>query len=126
MRAKERAWKRLKRRKTARRVEEYRQLRNLTTTIVRQAKKAFIKALCKDIKINPKHFWSFIRSRTSLKENVFRIRNERGQLTKKDQETADVFNMSFQSVFVTENTQDVPSLRVNYEGDTIEDIEIDI
>ena len=126
IRAKERAWKRLRRRKTPRRVEEYRHLRNMTTSVVRQAKKAFIKALCKDIKINPKHFWSFIRSRTTIKDKVLRIRNERGELTKDDKETAEVFNKSFQGVFVTEDKDNVPRLTVNYDGEILQDIEIDI
>ena len=41
VRGKERTWKRLKRRKTPKRVEEYRQLRNLTTNVVKKAKKGF-------------------------------------------------------------------------------------
>ena len=126
IKAKERAWKRLKRRKTPRRVEEYRQIRNLTTNIVKQAKKVFIKKLCKDIKVNPKHFWSYIRSKTALKENVFRIRNERGELTSNDQETAEVFNKSFQSVFVIEDRQNVPEPTVNFGGNLLEDIDVNL
>ena len=75
IRDKERAWKRLKARKTPRRAEEYRRIRNLTTSVIRQAKKAFIKKLCEDIKVNPKHFWNFVRSKTSLKERYSELGN---------------------------------------------------
>ena len=71
---KEKAWKRLKARKTNLRIIKYRQMRNLVTSMVRAAKKAFEKQLCKDIKGNPKHFWSFIRSKTKVKENVAKVR----------------------------------------------------
>ena len=40
IRDKEKAWKCLKARKTPRRAEEYRRLRNLTTSVIRKAKKA--------------------------------------------------------------------------------------
>ena len=60
--AKEKAWKRLKARKTPKRIQEYHRIRNETTSMIRQVKKAFIKKLCEDIKVNPKHFWSYVRS----------------------------------------------------------------
>ena len=43
--AKDRAWRHLKARKTPRGVEEYRRIRNITTSMVNRAKKAFIKKL---------------------------------------------------------------------------------
>ena len=71
---KEKAWKRLKARKTNLRIIRYRQMRNVVTSMVRAAKKAFEEQLCKDIKGNPKHFWSFIRSKTKVKENITKVR----------------------------------------------------
>ena len=108
--AKEKAWKRLKARKTNLREIKYRQVRNLVTSMVRAAKKAFEKQLCKDIKVNPKHFWSFIRSKSKVKENVTKVRKPNGELSKNDQETADVFNNAFQSVFVVEDRQNPQNL----------------
>ena len=57
--------------------------------------KAFIKKLCADIKVNPKHFWSFVRSRTSLKERVLRVRKQNGEINKTDVETANEMNKAF-------------------------------
>ena len=106
--AKEKAWRRLKARKTSLRAQKYRHERNLATAMIRLAKKAFEKKLCKDIKINPKHFWGYIRSKTNLKECVMRIRKRNGLLTKNDEETANEFNTAFYGVFVQENLADVP------------------
>ena len=36
------------------------------------AKIIFEKKLASDTKLNPKHFWSFVRSRTVIKESVLR------------------------------------------------------
>ena len=48
--SKERAWKRLRARKTTKRQQNYRQERNKATEMVRKAKKEFEKTLIKDIK----------------------------------------------------------------------------
>ena len=105
--AKTKAWKRLKARKTSRRAEEYRRIRNMTTSVVNQAKKIFIKKLCEDIKVNPKCSWSYVRSKTSIKDNVLRVRNRSGDLTKSDKETANIMNNAFQSVFIQENDRNI-------------------
>jgi len=55
-------FRRLKTRKTPLRIQNYRKERNLTTQLVKQAKKKFSRKLCDDIKENPNHFWGFIRS----------------------------------------------------------------
>lgn len=122
---KEKAWKRLRARKTTRRAEEYKRIRNATTCMIRQAKKAFVKKLCKDIKVNPKHFWSYVRDRTTLKEKVLRVRNGNGVTTQSDLETANVMNSAFQSVFINEDDE-IPEFDVGYRGPGIENVEFDL
>ena len=105
---------------------KYRQVRNLVTTMVKAAKMAFEKQLCKDIKANAKHFWSFIRSKTKVKERVMKVRKGNGTLTENDQETANEFNKAFQSVFVQEDTSNLPDFRINRETPIIEEIEVTV
>ena len=123
---KEKAWKRLKARKTPRRAAEYRRVRNLTTSVIRQAKKAFIKKLCEDIKVNPKHFWSFVRSQTTIKERILKVRKRNGELTETDEETANEMNTAFQSVFTQEDISNIPEFDVEYHGPVIEDIDVNL
>ena len=123
---KEKAWKRLRARRTTRRAEEYRRVRNQTTSMIRQVKKDFIKKLCKDIKVNPKHFWSYVRSRTTLKEKVLRVRNSNGVTTQSDLQTANEMNKAFQSVFIQEDDLNVPGFDIGYNGPVIEDIDVDV
>ena len=123
---KERAWKRLRARKTPLRAEKYRQERNKTNAMVKLAKIVFEKKLAQDIKCNPKHFWSFIRSRTKLKENILRVKKSNGLMTESDVETANELNQAFQSVFVNESNLDVPEFGERYNGTLLENIEIDV
>ena len=124
--AKEKAWKRLKARKTLLRAERYRQARNLFTSMVKIAKKVFDKKICEDIKINPMHFWSYVRSKTQLKDSVLRLRKRDGMLTVNDKETADEFNRGFQSVFVKKNVSQLPDLDLEYNGTLLGNIEVEI
>ena len=124
--AKEKAWKRLKARKTPLRAERYRQARNLVTSMVRIAKKVFDKKLCEDIKVNPKHFWSYVRSKTQLKDSVMQLRKRNGMMTENDKETADEFNKGFQSVFVKENAGQLPEMEFNYNGPLLENIDVEV
>ena len=123
---KERAWKRLKARKTHLRSEQYRVERNKANAMVKLAKIVFEKKLAGDIKLNPKHFWSFIRSRTKLKENVLRVKKRNGRMTESDIETANELNHAFQSVFISESESNVPVFNETYDGPILEDVEITI
>lgn len=123
---KERAWNRLKARKTPLRAEEYRRARNRATTMVKMAKREFDKKLCEDIKANPKHFWSYMRSKTNLKENVMRVKKRNDVMTENDEETANEFNRAFQSVYVNEDRQEVPDFDINYNGPLIKDVEVTV
>ena len=95
--------------------------------MVKLAKQIFEKKLAKDIKLNPKQFWSFVRSRTRVKENVLRIKKRNGMMTEDDFDTANILNRAFRSVFVKENAmKPIPSLNLDYNGPVIEDIEVDL
>ena len=63
--------------------------------MVKLAKIVFEKKLCEDIKVNPKHFWSFVRSKTNLKEKILKVKKSNGNLTSGDTETANEFNKAF-------------------------------
>ena len=123
--AKERAWKRLRCRKTSVRQEHYRLIRNQTTELVRKAKKAYEKALLVDIKKNKKRFWSYIRSKTKVKESILRVTNTDGLLTDNDKDTANVVNEIFTSVFTKENPYGaIPAADYEYSGSLLKFLEI--
>ena len=64
--------------------------------MVKLAKIVFEKKLCEDVKVNSKHFWSFVSSRNSSKEKILKVKKSNGNLTSGDTETANEFNKAFQ------------------------------
>ncbi len=56
----------------------YKKERNLASREVRYAKKEFEKKLATDIKRNPKSFWKYVRSKTSVKTGVHDLEKEDG------------------------------------------------
>ena len=84
--------------------------RNNATFECRKAKKAFERKIALDAKEDTKHFWSYARSKTKFKKQVSRVQREDGSLITTDQETAEVMNGAFSSVFVREDPgEDIPA-----------------
>ena len=93
--------------------------------MVRKAKKKFEKSVIREIKKNSKKFWSYVRSKTKIKETILRVANNDGKLTESDEETANSVNKSFVSVFTQENpNMAVPSADYNYNGAILSDLVI--
>ena len=123
--AKEKAWKRLRARKNGVRKERYNFERNKATEMVRKAKKKFEKVVVRDIKKNSKKFWSYVRNKTKIKENILRVTDQNGKLTENDEETAKTVNQAFVSVFTQEITNvNVPSANYDYDGAILSDLVI--
>ena len=60
------------------------------------------KDLTAKIKTDNKLFWGYVRSKTKTKTAVSNLTNSLGGLSKNDQETADILNDFFASVFELE------------------------
>ena len=73
--------------------------------MVRDAKYNFEHKLAHDIKSDPRAFFAYARSRTSLKEEVLAVTKEDGSLTTSLEETSDIMNQKFQEVFT--NTEGI-------------------
>ena len=64
----------------------------------------------RDFKKKPKAFYSYVRAKQKVKTGVSQLKNDQGDLTKTDKETADVLNNFFQSVFTQEPDGEPPTL----------------
>ena len=89
---------------------------------MREAKKTFEKRLEKEVKRNPRAFYSYLRSKTTLKDGVMRLRKDDGSITNSDQESCSLLNEKYHSVFVSEPDGPVPVTRYNFQGPTLNDI----
>ena len=77
----------------------YIQARNAATRDIRRAKRDFEKKLAADIKLNPKCFWKYVRSKTKVKAGISDLEKEDSSFAHTDSEKADVLNKIFSSGF---------------------------
>ena len=84
--------------------------RKRVTTELRKAKYIYEKDLSEKIKSENKLFWSYDRSKTKTK-TVSRLKNAENELSKSNQETADILNEFFASVFEVESEEPLPEFQ---------------
>ena len=62
-------------------------------------------------KLNPRAFHAYVRSKTSIKEEVMALRGEDGTLTASLSETCQLLNKEFEKVFVRDDNQPIPATK---------------
>ncbi|XP_072027690.1 uncharacterized protein [Amphiura filiformis] len=108
------SWKRYTRTKHYQDYEEYVKIRNEATKEVRRAE---------DVKVNPKAFWKYVRSKTKVKAGIKDLKKEDGSYAQADGDKAEVLN-SFASVFTEEDTRHIPKPDKMYQDVKLENINI--
>ena len=90
---------------------KYVEKRNVVVKEIRKAKNNFEKKLVKSIKINPKSFYSYVRSRAKTKDKVGPLKDANGKLILDDNDRAQLLNTFFSSVFTKENMTQMPEVK---------------
>jgi hypothetical protein len=104
---------------------EYTQARNTCNRAVNNAKNTYENEVAKEIKVNPKKFWQFIKKKTTVNSNIPNLIDDDDNEISDEQEKAEVFNKQFSSVFTQEN-QNRPNLPDIPNLDILEDIHITV
>jgi hypothetical protein len=86
---------------------EYKKARNFTTNVFKKAKKNFEKKLSKEVKCNPKSFYSYIRSTAKTKDRVGPLKDSNGVTVTDDESISKLLNDYFSSVFTDESLNPV-------------------
>jgi hypothetical protein len=81
---------------------EYKRAQNKAVKEYRKAKKQFEKKMAKDIKCNPKSFYSYVRSKSRVKEVVGPLKNRDGNVVSDNAEMCRILNDYFGTVFTDE------------------------
>ncbi|KAK3748663.1 hypothetical protein RRG08_000895 [Elysia crispata] len=102
----------------------YIRARNKAAKDCRQAKKRLEKTVAADCKKNPKAFWSYVKSKTTVRSGIGDLKKEDGTRTSSDQEKAETLNSFFQSVFTCEDKDQMPDPPSCTYDHALEDIEI--
>lgn len=96
------------------------ELRGLTRELRRQHERKLVN----DIKQNPKAFWKYANSRLRTRTRVEDLCDPDGEVASTNQAKADVLNTFFSSAFTVEDLGTVPTLPTNFEGTTLEDVDV--
>ena len=97
---KEVLWKAYRKNKKSKRNQRrYNKIRNKVTAAIRRAKYAFEHQLAREVRDNPRAFFSYARSQTSLKEELKAVKKADGQLTSTLTETCEIMNTEFEKVY---------------------------
>ena len=103
IRKKQEAWRKYRKRKNAPHREQYNSARNMVTREVRTAKYEYEKRVAEDATRNTRHFWAYVRSKTTAKETITRLKTHEGDVTEDDDKIANEMNMAFNGVYVRED-----------------------
>ena len=105
--------------------QNYCKYRNQATRAIRKAVANFEKEIAKNMKVNPKMFWKYTKTRTKFSEKVAELDIPGGRVSS-DKEKASTLNDAFTSIFTKEAKSDVPILEINEFEFSLDDIEINI
>ena len=109
-RKKQRAWKHYQKTKHYMDYVRATTEKNEFTTLVRNLNREFEHNLAKNLKMNPKDFWRYCKSKLKSKSRLGDIQTKEGSLTSDDNEKAELLNDYFTSVFTKENLDNIPTL----------------
>ena len=113
------AWKRYTKTNQYGDYETYCRARNAATNEVRRAKRTYERKLAEEIKVNPKSFWKYVRSKTKVKKGISDLKRKDGSVAYSDEDKAEELNSFFASVFTREDSANVPEPETKYHGDKL-------
>ena len=108
------SWKRYLETRLAQKHKVFCRARNKVKNTIKYFRKQKEKGISKNIKSNPKAFWKYIKSKTSMKCNITNLHkdplDEKSPLTDNNQEKANIMNEYFSTVFTKEPNGHIPTL----------------
>ena len=102
-RKKRKCWRRYRDSRSSSDYEVYKNQECLVKDLVRDTKANFERKLAKEVKVNPKSFHAYVRSKQKIKEGVGPLEGIRGTLVSDHQDMANLLNDYFVSVFTKES-----------------------
>ena len=90
--------------------QRYINKRNACTREIRKAKKKHEDNIAKDSKTNPSKFWKYVNDKCKTNVGISSLRDDKGKLIDTDKGKADILNNFFTSVFLKEDTSNLPNV----------------
>ena len=102
---------------------EYTKKRNKVTELVATAKTQYENKIVKEVKNDPKSFWSYVNKNSNTFNHIPDLISDDGQTISDDLGKADILNNFFSSVFTNEDLENIPGIE-KQTNVVLEDIEI--
>ena len=109
IRKKRRLWKHYTTTRDYQSYLEYKPVQNATKSMVKKAKREFEKNLAKNVKKNPKAFYSYINNRCKVQAKVGPLKDPDGKVQNDDTIQAKILNEKFSTAFTREDTTSTPT-----------------
>ena len=108
--SKNKAWNTYRKNKTPSNWKQFTTIRNSTNKAISKAKYAFEYNIAANIKSNPKQFWRYVSSKSSVSREFPKLIDEEGKIYESDSSKAELFNNYFASVFTVEDLSYIPNI----------------
>ena len=95
---------------------KYDQKRNEAKRAIKEAVTVYEQKLANNVKIDSKSFYTYVRSKQKKKDRVGPLKNSQGEVIREDEESAEILNEYFGSVFTRENLQNIPEPEKLFKG----------
>ena len=103
VRKKRKLWRQFKLSNSGEAYARFKKQESMTKVLIREAKVLFEKRLARNIKVNPKSFHSYVRSKRKTKDVVGPLCDDGGAIVSESRDMANLLNDYFVSVFTTES-----------------------
>lgn len=124
-RHKKAVWHKYQKRKTYNNLVEYKRVSNLAAEVYRDAKKQFEVSLTKNIKTNPKSFYSYVSSKKICRDSVGPLLDADGNIISNDNRICEILNHYFTTVFTDESSLgNLPIIDYGKNSNFLDNIEI--
>ena len=94
--------------------KEYCKIRNSLREYTRELRRNFEESIADEIKENPKAFWKYTKSKTTVRSGVSDLKDKEGVMHSDDSAKSEILNEFFCSVFKREDTTFIPELEEAY------------
>ena len=122
---KNKLWKRYTRTRLPSDHEAFCAARNELRSYTRLLRHNFELGITNDIKLNPKKFWQYVKSRLNTSVTIDDIRNDNNDLVTNDYDKAELFNSYF-CVFTDEDSHSLPPFGVSDTVTPIDTVDISL
>ena len=117
-------WIRYKKSRTNYDRMRYLRAKNDLRSLTRRLRLNFENSIAQDIKLHPKTFWAYVKSRTKTKSSIPSLKKVDGSKALTASDKAEALNNFFSSTFTDENLENIPVESLPFLGEYLDKFEI--